>query len=95
MVQANPEEYMETLGAEISVLFSENPLFELKASLDFLRMYLTERAVLSVSIRRSLLPESIDNRSLAVNFHTSSFTVSSHTFLYPSYSILFCNSTEN
>ena len=69
MVQANPEEYMETLGAEISVLFSKNPLSELKASLDFLRMHLTERAVLSVSIRRSMLPESIDNSFPTVRNH--------------------------
>lgn len=69
--QANSEERMETLSTEISVLFSGNSLFEPKASWDFLRMYLTERAVLSVCVRRSLLTASTDTRFLAVSSHIS------------------------
>ena len=69
--QANSEERMETLSTEISVLFSGNSLFEPKASWDFLRMYLTERAVLSVCVRRSLLTVSTDTRFLAVSSHIS------------------------
>lgn len=69
--QANSEERMETLSTEISVLFSGNSLFEPKASWDFLRMYLTERAVLSVCVRRSLLTASTDTRFLAVSSYIS------------------------